>query len=143
MDANTALVPTGQSDTDLHGGYIRAVVTALTTRGVPTVSARVGHGGMRHAQLTLTRRKRAEPMLLRWDEINGWSLHDRRPGRIPAVFFGLTAVPPPDILAAWVVLSAAQLDATVIRTGEPFAPRNIDDELRAYQQPPARNAPRP
>lgn len=142
MDTDTTSVPSGQSDADLHDGYIQAVITALATRGVPTASARIGHTGVRHAQLTVTRRKRAQPMLLLWDEVNGWSLHDRRPGRIPAVFFGLTAVPPPEILATWVVLLAAQLEATVIRTGEPFAPRNIDHELRTYQQPPARTTTR-
>ena len=129
---NTARMA-GQSDRLVHRGYISATQTALGQIGVPARLVRSGGDAVRHADLVVNADRASEQVLLRWDEINGWSLHDRGNGS-PAIFFGVTAIPSPDELATWVLLSLRHLDVTALRTGQPFAPVDLLEQLRKYQQ---------
>lgn len=98
-----------------HRGYVLAVTEALSLRGLPVTAVLVGGVAVWHADLELTA-GRQTVVLLRWDELNGWSCQTRGARPTPAIWFGVSAVPLPVQVASWVESVLAHPD---------FRPRRI------------------
>jgi hypothetical protein len=92
--------------TTVHRDYVLAVSAELAARGVEVRSVRVSTGAaVRHADIELVVPGGAGRVLLRWDELNGWSwqVRDLREGPSP-VFCGVSVAPAPAYLADWAMM---------------------------------------
>lgn len=118
----------------LHGPYIQAIEVELAALGVGVRSLRLHTGPIRSADLEVVAEHRAEPILVRWDEINGWSVQTRAAATELAVFFGIAVVPPPIHLATWLYLTLQHLDVTPSRAGAPQPEPSVDIQLYAYHR---------
>ena len=121
-----------------HAPYVEEVRRLLEARDLDvTVVSATSRGGRREAVLLLhpERAAFAEPVtgeaFLDWDEENGWSLTTRPDpgmlgGAIP-VFKGLTVLPDPEDVAAWVVVLLTHPELTPSREDHPFRDHTAED----------------
>jgi Family of unknown function (DUF6292) len=131
-----------------HARYIGEVVHLLKRRDVSaTLISMSSPGDRREARLLLRPDQEAftEPVpaeaALGWDEENGWSLiisADPDVPVAPAPFYkGLSVLPDPEDVAAWVVVVLAHPELTPSRDDHPFRDRAaadpaFEDELARY-----------
>jgi Family of unknown function (DUF6292) len=114
--------------------YVMAVGAALADRGANIRSLYVSAAvAMRHVDIELTVPGIADRVLLRWDELNGWSRRTCNDGQesMPAFFWG-RALPSPADLADWVVMSRQYPVMTSYRDDGPFTAANKDLRLQPY-----------
>lgn len=109
-----------------HGPYIRAVCAAIEARGIPVAEADIDiaecHGRTAWLRLRPEEETFAEPVPAEahvvWDERNGWSLR-ARPGPLGNLISkGLTVLPGPDDVAAWVVVALTHPELTPSYEGD-------------------------
>jgi uncharacterized protein DUF6292 len=121
-----------------HAPYIEEVRRLLESRDlVVTVVGATSRGGRREAVLLLhpERAAFAEPVTgdasLAWDEENGWSLTTRPDpgmlGETMPMFKGLTVLPDPEDVAAWVVVLLTHPELTPSREDHPFRDHTAED----------------
>lgn len=113
-----------------HRGYVLAVTEALALRGLSVAVALVGGVAVCHADLELTAGR--QTVLLRWDELNGWSCHTRGARPAPAIWFGVSAVPLPVQVASWVESVLAHPDFRPRRAQGLFVTPDLTDRLARY-----------
>jgi hypothetical protein len=118
-----------------HRAYVLTVSAALADHGLDVTAVHVGSvdAALWHADLELDAGSDTGAVLVRWHELAGWSLQtrDRRRDQ-PAVFFGVSLVPPPAALAEWVAALVRHPELVPVRAGDPFATQDLDSQLRAY-----------
>ena len=119
--------------------YVMAVGAELAARGVGVASVYVSPAvAVRYADFVLAVSGVAGRVLLRWDEVNGWSRrtchHDEE--SVPA-FFGGSALPAPADLADWVVTSLRYPVVTSHLDDGPFTAPDLDVRLQTYHHPQA------
>lgn len=96
----------GSAEEPAHHAYVTAVVAEITSQGMDVMSVRVSAAAaVRHADVELTAPDLVGCVLLRWDELNGWSwqVRDLREGTSP-VFCGASVAPAPAYLADWAMM---------------------------------------
>jgi hypothetical protein len=116
-----------------HGPYIAAVRRQLEARGIRSSDIRVSRRDGRRATALLVALADADNVIgagatsdasLYWDEEDGWSLRARPdagdPGSADPVHKGLSVVPEPADVAAWVVVLLAHPELTPSREDHPF-----------------------
>ncbi len=116
-----------------HLGYVFAVQEALSLRGLSATVSLVGGVAVWHADLELSTADQQTAMLLRWDELNGWSCQARGARPTPAISFGVSAVPIPAQVAGWVESLLANPDFRPRRTRGPFVTPDLTDRLARYR----------
>ena len=133
-----------------HAAYIDAVRRRLRGRDVHVMHVHTGSsGGLRSAELRLrpdvdafATAVPAEAFLI-WDEENGWALGSRSEPATPAVispaYKGLSVLPDPEDVAAWVVVLLTHPELTPSREGYPFRDHAVEDP--AFEAELARYAP--
>lgn len=125
-----------------HEHYMRSVADELGERGLEVADLEIRDGASRQALMRVTE---ADPvgtvwtdsdwLRLRWDEHYGWSWQVRYLGETQprgAVYFGVSAVPPPAAIADWMFVSLTHPEAEPSREHGPFNTPDIDVVLRAY-----------
>jgi hypothetical protein len=134
---------TEQSERVISGGgpfgqpalraYVLAVGAELAGHGVDVSSLYVSAAvAVRHADIELAVPGVAGHVLLRWDELNGWSRRTCNHGEVSApAFFGGSVLPSPADLADWVVTSLRYPVVTSYRD-DPFAAPDLDVRLGTY-----------
>jgi hypothetical protein len=132
-----------------HRPYVGAMQRRLEARDVAVDGARVtAAGGWREAALVLRPDQEAFPLevppeaVLSWDEENGWSLaacRDSATGPATSVHKGLSVLPDPDDVAAWVVVLLTHPELTPDREHQPFRDHRVPDP--AFDAQLARYAP--
>jgi hypothetical protein len=115
-----------------HLGYVFAVKEALTTRGLPVTVALIGGVAVWHADLELATTDRQTAVLLRWDELNGWTCQTRGALPTPEISFSVSAVPPPAQLAEWVQSVLTHPHVRPRRDRRPFVTRDLTTQLARY-----------
>lgn len=115
-----------------HRGYVLAVAEALSLRGLAVTVALVGGVAVWHADLKLAAADRQPVVLLRWDELNGWSCQTRAACSTPAIWFGVSAVPLPTQVASWVESVLAHPDFRPSRTRGLFVTPDLAARLGRY-----------
>lgn len=116
-----------------HRGYVLAVIEALCLRGLPVTVALVSGVAVWHADLELSTADRQTAVLLRWDELNGWSCQTRGARSTPAISFGVSAVPLPVQVASWVESVLAHPDFRPRRAQGPFVTPDLTARLARYR----------
>jgi hypothetical protein len=116
-----------------HLGYVVAVKEALILRGLSATVALVGGVAVWHADLELATADRPTAVLLRWDELSGWSCQTRGARPTPAISFGMSAVPLPVQVASWVESVLAHPDFRPRRTHGPFLTADLTARLARYR----------
>lgn len=135
-----------------HTRYIHEVLHRLELRDVAVRLINMGSpGGRREARLLLRPDQDAfaeqvpDEAALGWDEENGWSLvisADPDVPLAPAPFYkGLSVLPDPEDVAAWVVVLLAHPELTPSREDHPFRDHAasdpaFEDELAKYAASP-------
>jgi hypothetical protein len=124
----------GSAEEPAHHAYVTAVVAEITSQGMDVMSVHVSAAAaVRHADVELTAPDLVGCVLLRWDELNGWSWQTRNHGEEPApMFFGVSLLPAPADLANWMVMSLRYSVVTSYRDCVPFVIPDLDTRLRAY-----------
>ena len=128
-----------------HEAYVRKVVTALADRGIRADDVQAVAETPRRAWMTVseveplgTHWQAARWVRLRWDEDRGWSWQvlysSEREPRSP-IFFGVSAVPAPDAVADWMLVSLAHPEVTPNRQDGPLTTPDLDARLRGYDTP--------
>lgn len=115
-----------------HLGYVYSVKDALTGRGLSATVALIGGVAVWHADLELSTADRQTAVLLRWDELNGWSCQTRGAVPTPVVSFGVSAVPPPAQVADWIESVLAHPDVRPRRARGPFVTPDLTAQLARY-----------
>jgi hypothetical protein len=115
-----------------HGSYILAVTEALSFRGLSVTVALVGGVAVWYADLELATADRQTAVLLRWDELNGWSCQTRGARSAPAISFGVSAVPLPTQVASWVESILARPDFRPRRAQGLFVTPDLTARLARY-----------
>jgi hypothetical protein len=112
-----------------------AVGAALADQGVGIGSVYVSNAvAVRHAEFELTVPGVAGRVLLRWDELNGWSRRTCNHGEESSpAFFGGGVLPSPADLTDWVVMSLRYPVVTSFRDDGPFAAPDLDVRLQTYR----------
>ncbi|MFL6118872.1 DUF6292 family protein [Actinophytocola sp.] len=116
-----------------HRGYILAVTEALSLRGLSVTVALVGGVAVWHADLELATVDRQTAVLLRWDELSGWSCQTRGAQSTPAISFGVSAVPLPTQVAVWVESVLAHPEFRPRRAQGLFLTPDLTARLGRYQ----------
>jgi hypothetical protein len=119
----------GQVD---HSAYIAAVCHQVEAQDISTVDVRIGVSpeGRREAAMRLKPGDSAPvdqvplDVSVSWDEEYGWSLLARYDSIPPVpgspVHKGLTVLPDPDDVAAWIIVLLARPDVTPSREDGPY-----------------------
>lgn len=115
-----------------HRGYILAVKEALTLRGLSVTVAHVSGVAVWHADLELATADRQTAVLLRWDELTGWSCQTRGAHPTSAIAFGVSAVPLPVQIAAWVASVLAHPTFRARRARGLFVTPDLATRLARY-----------
>jgi Family of unknown function (DUF6292) len=118
-----------------HARYITAIRGAVEARDIRVTDMQVSASpdGRREAVLTLRPDSEAfaervpEAASASWDEDNGWSIGVR--GGLPAgrVHKGLSVLPDPEDVAAWVVVVLAHPELTPSYEDHPFRDHEVAD----------------
>lgn len=115
-----------------HRGYVCAVQTDLASRGFVVTVGLIGGVAIWHADLELRTEDRGLAVLLRWDELNGWSCQIRGAFHAPAIAFDAAVVPPPTQLADWVESVLRHPSVRPRRVAGPFVTRDLTAQLERY-----------
>jgi hypothetical protein len=115
-----------------HLGYVFAVKEALTLRGLSATVALVGGVAVWHADLELATAGEQTAVLLRWDELSGWSCQTRGARPTPAISFGVSAVPLPVQVASWVESVLAHPEVRPRRAQGLFVTPDLTARLARY-----------
>lgn len=128
-----------------HAFYITAIRSAVEARDIRVTDERVSAspGGRREAALTLRPDSEAfaervpEVASASWDEDNGWSILLRDGSPTIRMHKGLSVLPDPEDVAAWVVVALAHPELTPSYEDHPFRDHEVadpefEDQLARY-----------
>lgn len=128
-----------------HALYIAAIRCAVEARDVRVADVQVGTSpeGRREAVLNLRPDSEAfaervpEVASASWDEDNGWSMLVRDGSLASRVHKGLSVLPDPEDMAAWVVVALAHPELTPSYEDHPFRDHEVadpefEDQLARY-----------
>lgn len=114
-----------------HRGYILAVKEALSLHGLSATVVHISGVAVLHADLELTTADR-QPVVLRWDELTGWSCHTPSANLASAISFGVSAVPLPMQIASWVKSVIAHPSFRARRVQGPLITPDLTTRLARY-----------
>jgi hypothetical protein len=130
----------------LHESYVQQVVAELANRGVQVTNLDIRAEQVRQAVMNVAEidplgamTESAEWIRLIWDERYGWFYQVRYPddpSARSAIYFGVSAVPPPPDVANWMFIGLVHPDVVVSREEGAFQTPDMDVLLAAYRVSP-------
>ena len=130
--------PAGEDSAELsaHRAYVLAVCAELADQELEIRSVCVSPVGaaVRHAEIELALADCGGCVLVRWDELNGWSWQTRNDHEQPRLGFFGGLLPSPTDLVDWLVMSIWYAVVRSPRAGVPANVANLDARLLAYHR---------